>query len=172
MPSSAEVQAATLEKFIEGWRKWTPEGFLDSWSEDCTQQNLPFSSNVPVKTRADAEKLFPILMSLMTNFQVSGRIIVADPGITRILAHVNRQIEIHNIVRDPAQRKAVIYALTKADTPFGPYANEHSLFVWFDETGEKVQKIEEMFDAIVMQNFLPKLEKYKAEQMALAEARA
>ena len=68
------------------------------------------------------------------------------------------------------QGKAVIYAVTKADTPFGPYNNEHSLFLWFDETGENVQKIEEMFDAVVMKDFLPKLEQYVAQQKAQAEA--
>jgi len=54
--------------------------------------------------------------------------------------------------------------MTKADSPFGPYQNEHSLFVWFDESGEKVQKIEEMFDNVVMNEFLPKIQAYVAEQ--------
>ena len=71
MPAAAEVQAATLERFIKGWSGWTPDGFLSTWSNDCTQKTLPFSSEVPIRTRADTEHLFPILMSLMTNFQVS-----------------------------------------------------------------------------------------------------
>lgn len=72
MPAPAEVQAATLEKFIKGWSGWTADGFLASWSNDCTQTTLPFSSAVPVRTRAHTEKLFPVLMSVLTNFQVSG----------------------------------------------------------------------------------------------------
>jgi hypothetical protein len=70
MPAPAEVQAATLEKFIQGWAGWTPDGFLANWSEDCTQKTLPFSSEVPVRTRPDTEQLFPVLMSLMSNFTV------------------------------------------------------------------------------------------------------
>lgn len=63
----------------------------------------------------------------------------------------------HNIVHDAANGKACIYALTKADAPWGPYSNEHALFLWFDETGEKVTKIEELFDTVVMADVMPKM---------------
>lgn len=86
--------------------------------------------------------------------------------VIKILIARIEQLKIHNIVHDTARGKAVIYALTKADTPVGPYSNEHALFIWFDESGKKVQKIEEMFDSVVMKDILPKLEKYKAEQQA------
>jgi hypothetical protein len=56
----------------------------------------------------------------------------------------------------------VIYAIAKADTPFGPYQNEHALFMWFDDAREKVVKIEEMFDTVVMKETLPKLDQYLA----------
>ncbi|EEQ33884.1 hypothetical protein McanCB56680_006474 [Microsporum canis] len=138
MPASAEIQTATLNRFIEGWKGWTPDGFLASWSHDCTQVTLPFSSGVPPHTRASVTKLFPQLMSILTNFQLI----------------------VHNVIHDPAQSKAVIYAITTADSPFGPYKNEQACFVWFDESGEYVTRIEEMFDGVFMQNFLPKLEAY------------
>lgn len=67
---AAGVQAKTLKKYIDGWRGWTVDGFLASWSEDCTQQALPFSSGKPLLTRTNAERLFPHLMSIMTNFEV------------------------------------------------------------------------------------------------------
>jgi hypothetical protein len=70
MPAPAEIQAETLNKFIEKWRGWTADGFLSTWTDDCTQKTLPFSSNVPLRTRADTETLFPVLMGLMSNFQV------------------------------------------------------------------------------------------------------
>ncbi|PHH92986.1 hypothetical protein CDD83_2819 [Cordyceps sp. RAO-2017] len=146
MLATAEAQAATLERFIQGWSGWTPDGFLATWSEDCTQKQLPYRYGVPLRRRKDVEHLFPILMSLMTNFELT----------------------VHNIVHDTAHGKAVIYAATKADTPFGPYENEHSLFVWFDETGGKVQKIEEMFDTLVMQEFQPQIENYLAQLKAQA----
>ncbi|KAI7788173.1 hypothetical protein LA080_012238 [Diaporthe eres] len=144
MPASAEVQAATLDEFIKGWEGWTSRGFLDTWSSSCTQKALPFSENVPIRTKDHMAHLFPILMSLLTDFQLT----------------------VHNVVHDVANGKAVIYALSKANTPIGPYQNEHALFLWFDEDGKKVEKIEEMLDGVFMKDFMPKLEKYIAERDA------
>lgn len=72
MPTSAEVQAATLKKFIEGWRSWVPQNMLTAMSESCTQTTLPFRCGTGnPKPKAELEKLFPILMSTLTNFEVS-----------------------------------------------------------------------------------------------------
>jgi hypothetical protein len=46
-----------------------------------------------------------------------------------------------------------------------PYHNEQAVFVWFDESGENIAKIEEMFDAAFMDEFLPKFHHYMAEKM-------
>lgn len=70
----------------------------------------------------------------------------------------------HNIVHDAAHSKAAIYAITRAETPFGPFGNEHAVFLWFDESGEYVERIEEMFDAVAMKEFLPKISQYVAER--------
>jgi hypothetical protein len=70
MPASLEIQAATLEKFIQGWVGWTPDGFLATWSDDCTQRTLPFSFDAPIRDRPHVEHFFPILMSLLSNFKV------------------------------------------------------------------------------------------------------
>jgi hypothetical protein len=80
------------------------------------------------------------------------------------------QLTVHNVVHDVAGGKAVIYALSKADSPWGPYRNEHALFLWFDESGEKVRKIEELFDTVVMNEFLPKIQQYAAQQKVAANA--
>ncbi|RMZ66352.1 hypothetical protein GMOD_00005490 [Pyrenophora seminiperda CCB06] len=72
MPAPVEVQAATLEKFIEGWKGWTPEGFLASFADNCTQITLPFrNGDGKPKTKAELVGLFPILMSTLSNFKVS-----------------------------------------------------------------------------------------------------
>ncbi|EXJ61958.1 hypothetical protein A1O7_02390 [Cladophialophora yegresii CBS 114405] len=150
MSTQAEVQANTVQRFIDGWRKYTPEAFLATWSSDCTQQTLPFASGTPVRTRQHVEHLFPILMTVMTEFELT----------------------IHNVVHDVPQGQSVIYALTKAQLPFGPYRNEHALFLWFNESRTEIVKIEEMFDAVVMKEVLPKLDQYIAQQRAeVAEAR-
>jgi hypothetical protein len=46
-----------------------------------------------------------------------------------------------------------------------PYHNESAVFLWFDESGQKVEKIEEMFDSAFMEDFLPKFQGYWAEKM-------
>ena len=84
----------------------------------------------------------------------------------------NVQLTVHNIVHDVPQGQSVIYALTKAQLPFGPYRNEHALFLWFNESRTEVVKIEEMFDAVVMKEVLPKLDQYIAQQkQEMASAR-
>ncbi|KAK3327032.1 hypothetical protein B0T19DRAFT_399941 [Cercophora scortea] len=133
MAAATVIQAAKLEKFIEGWAGWTPDGFLSTWSSTCSQITLPFSSNVPPRDRPHVEHLFPILMSIFTNFEVRDGV-----GITRYT--------------------------------FGPYKNEHALFLWFDESGTQVGRIEETFDALVMKEFLPKIQEHVAQQKARAEA--
>lgn len=54
--------------------------------------------------------------------------------------------------------------MTKADTPFGPYSNEQAVFLWFNEEGDKVEKIEEMFDSAFMAEFMPNFREYMAKQ--------
>jgi len=70
MPAPAHVQAATINKLIQGWKDWTPDAFLSVWADNCTQTQLPFSGKVPTRTREHVEHFFPILMSLLTNFEV------------------------------------------------------------------------------------------------------
>ncbi len=59
-------------------------------------------------------------------------------------------------MHDSARGKAAIYATIKADTSFGPYNNEQAVFISFDESGEKVNKIEEMNDTAFRKEFDPK----------------
>ncbi|PPJ60178.1 hypothetical protein CBER1_08989 [Cercospora berteroae] len=145
MIPAAETQAKTLQKYIDGWRGWTVDGFLASWSEQCTQQALPLSSGKPLMTRAEATKLFPHLMSVMSDFKVT----------------------IRNVVHDTAHNKAALYALSESQTPFGLFKNEHAIFLYFDDSGEYVDRIEEMFDALAMKEALPKISAYVAKNNGL-----
>lgn len=78
------------------------------------------------------------------------------------------QLEIHNIVHDSTHSKAVLYCITKADTPFMPYHNEQAVFVWFDDNGQ-INKVEEMFDSAFMNDFMPKFRQYMAEKTEVQE---
>jgi hypothetical protein len=61
-------------------------------------------------------------------------------------------------VHDAAKSKAVIYATSKADTPFGDFkwTNEYAVFVTFTEDGEKRWWIQRSFKNFRKQ-FLNKL---------------
>lgn len=72
----------------------------------------------------------------------------------------NLELTIHNVVHDTAQGKAAIYAVVKADTPFAEYKNEQAVFLTFDESGEKVCRIEEMNDTAFRKDWDPKYYKH------------
>jgi hypothetical protein len=70
MPASAEVQEATLNKFIAGWKEWTPEAWMATWSDDCTQKTLPFTLGIPARTLPEVKFMLPKLMGILKNYEV------------------------------------------------------------------------------------------------------
>ncbi|KUI60106.1 hypothetical protein VP1G_11165 [Cytospora mali] len=143
MPAPAHIQAATLDRFIAGWKKWTPEDYLATWSDDCTQQLMPFSLGVPARSRAEVNVFLPKLMTVLTNYE----------------------LETSRIVHDAANSKAVIYASSKADTLLGDskWKNDFAVFLSFTEDGEKINRMEEMVDTAFYQEFFPRFQKYLKE---------
>ena len=77
---------------------------------------------------------------------------------------------IHEVVHDVPQRKAVVYALSTGKTSFGDWASDYAVFFTFDESGEKIVKLEEMVDSAFMKDFFPKFQGYMREQMAGLQA--
>lgn len=69
MSTVAANQVATLEQFIAGWKKFTPEDWMASWSEDCTQKMLPFTMGVPARPRDEVQVVLPKLMEILTNYE-------------------------------------------------------------------------------------------------------
>ncbi len=67
-------------------------------------------------------------------------------------------------MHDAENSKAVVYAVSKADTPFGDWTNEYAVFFTFDESGEKIAKIEEMVDSAFLNDFFPKFQSFLREQ--------
>ena len=70
MPAPAHIQAATLDRFIAGWKKWTPEDMMATWSDDCVQKMLPLSLGVPPRSVAEVKEILPRLMEILTNYEV------------------------------------------------------------------------------------------------------
>ncbi|KAG0650224.1 Monoogygenase [Hyphodiscus hymeniophilus] len=122
MSSSAETQQVTLDKFIAGWKNWKAEDMIADWSDECTQTVLPFSLGHAPRTRAEVAFTLPKLMGIVSNHELT----------------------IHEVVHDFTRKKAVVYALSKGDTPFGVWRNEYAVFLSFSESGEQIIKFEEM----------------------------
>lgn len=68
--ATAEAQAATLAKFIEGWKEFTAESWTETWTDDCTQNFLPFTMGVPPRTKPEVLKLLPSLLGVLHNYKV------------------------------------------------------------------------------------------------------
>ncbi|KAG6118808.1 hypothetical protein E4U13_008252 [Claviceps humidiphila] len=149
MSPPAEIQADTLKRFIAGWGGWTMESFFATLSDDFTQKPLPLSCGEPARGR---EQLYPLLSSLMTMM-------------------TNFKLTIHNTIHDPSNNTAVVYAVADGDTPFGPYHNEQAVFLWFNSKGDKVDRIEELFDTAFMAEFKPKFKKWALENPGAAAGR-
>ncbi|KAL9078952.1 MAG: hypothetical protein Q9157_002136 [Trypethelium eluteriae] len=143
MPSAAENQGATLEQFIAGWKKFTPDDWTATWSEDCIQKMLPFTLGVPARSRTEVQVVLPKLMEILTNYE----------------------LEICEIVHDVSRSKAVIYATSKANTPFGDFkwTNEYAVFLSFTVDGKQINKVEEMVDTAFYREFFPKFQSYLSE---------
>ena len=71
MSATAAVQAATIDRFIAGWKKLSAKEMLAPWSDDATQQAMPFSLGHPPRTRAQVEANLPKLEQILTNYSVS-----------------------------------------------------------------------------------------------------
>ncbi len=74
------------------------------------------------------------------------------------------KLNIHEIVHDAARSKAAVYAVSKANTPFGDWTNEYAVFFTFDEAGEHIAKIEEMVDSAFLNDFFPKFQNFLKER--------
>lgn len=70
MPAPIEIQAATLQKYIEGWKKWTPSESIATWSDDVTFKQLPLSCGKPSRSRKQLEPRYIMLLENLKNFQV------------------------------------------------------------------------------------------------------
>lgn len=67
-------------------------------------------------------------------------------------------------VFDEHSRQSVAHGFSTATTAIGPYKMEAMIFMKFDETGEKIVKIDEMMDSAYMADFLAKLTAHMQSQ--------
>ena len=78
MPAPADVQAATLQRFLDAWERWSAEEQLALFSDDFTQATLPLRLGIPPRTRAQVEQVLPKLVELVKSYQVRKKITSLD----------------------------------------------------------------------------------------------
>ncbi|KAK0729555.1 hypothetical protein B0H67DRAFT_638157 [Lasiosphaeris hirsuta] len=147
MPSPADAQVATLDKFLAAWQKGSAAETIALWSDDFTQRLLPLSLGRPALTRAQASAALSMMMGKLTNWKT----------------------EIRQVVHDSARGSAAVYTTAVADTPLPGgevWNNEYGVFITFSHDGTKITKIEEMIDTAFFGEFFPKFQRYLAEQPA------
>ena len=77
---------------------------------------------------------------------------------------LSAKLTVHEVLHDAGKNKAAVYCVSKGDTPLGPWALEYAAFLTFNETGDRVARVEEMLDSAFMRDFGPKLGRYFQEQ--------
>lgn len=71
MPGSAEVQRATIDKFIDGWKTKDPQAWISNWTDDCTNTILPFSMKHPGWSKTEVSEVqLPKLFGNLFNWEV------------------------------------------------------------------------------------------------------
>ncbi|KAF2795018.1 hypothetical protein K505DRAFT_374228 [Melanomma pulvis-pyrius CBS 109.77] len=140
MLATAETQEATLQRFIDAWKRWNAEETISVFadSEDFRQVTMPFQMHVPERTRSEVEQTLPYVVRAVRNYHV----------------------RIHRVIHDRQSGEAAIYAVSKGDTPFGPWNMEYAVFLTFTELGDKIARIEEMLDSNHAQWFGPQLQRW------------
>ncbi|PKX92291.1 nuclear transport factor 2 family protein [Aspergillus novofumigatus IBT 16806] len=141
MPAPADIQAATLNKFLAAWREGSAPDTMALWSDDFKQRLLPLSlGESSFRSRDQAALFYPGLVENLRNWE----------------------LHIKEIVHDSARGTAAVYATSQADTPFSgeKWTNEYAIFLSFSEDGTKVCRLEEMMDSAFYQSFVPKFQRY------------
>ncbi|KAG7038467.1 S-adenosyl-L-methionine-dependent methyltransferase [Colletotrichum scovillei] len=145
---TASSQAATIEKFIDGWKRWNASEMLAVFADDFTQVTLPFGLGVPERKRDAVERALPALVGIVSNYKLT----------------------IHEVLHDAAKSKAAVYAVSTGESPFGPWEMEYAAFLHFSKAGDKIVRLEEMLDSAFTKDFAPKFQKYLQDRQAECRA--
>lgn len=66
-----DAQHATLDKFIDAWKRSSAADMVATWSDECTQRTLPFSLGHGARTPAEVMGTLPVLQKAVNEYQVS-----------------------------------------------------------------------------------------------------
>ncbi|ROW15308.1 hypothetical protein VPNG_03042 [Cytospora leucostoma] len=127
---------------IEAYRSWDIERIMAYRTDDCTQEVIPKSLKQTPQDNATYRKYFASIVPLFQDFQPT----------------------IHEIVEDERENKAFIWVSSKGETVIGPYGNEYTILLYFNDAGDKVEKIVEFVDSAYTKEFFTRLAKHTAKR--------
>lgn len=73
------------------------------------------------------------------------------------------QPEIHELVEDERGNKVMMWVSSKAHSLIGSYGNEYTMLLYFNEAGNKVNKIVEFVDSAYVKEFFTRLGAHMAK---------
>ena len=71
MSAPVEIQARTLTRFLDAWKKWSAEDWLTIFADDITQVTIPFALGMLPRSRAEVERTLPALVATVQSYEVS-----------------------------------------------------------------------------------------------------
>jgi hypothetical protein len=73
MLATTEAQAATLDRFIDAWKRWNAEEMISVFaeSEDFRQVTMPFQMGMPERNRSEVQQTLPYVVRAVSNYDVS-----------------------------------------------------------------------------------------------------
>lgn len=126
---------------IEAYRAWDIERIMAYRTDDCTHLILPRSLKREPKNNASYRQYFASIMPAFQDFQP----------------------EIHEIVEDERENKVMMWVSSKAQSLIGPYGNEYTMLLYFNEAGDRVNKIVEFVDSAYVKDFFIRLGAHMAK---------
>ncbi|KAK3684537.1 hypothetical protein LTR37_020179 [Vermiconidia calcicola] len=133
----------TTQATIDGYRKFEIDAIMAPRADDCVYEALPKSMGAPALDNESYREFFSTqVIPLFEDFKV-----VVD-----------------SLIYDAEARKSVLYGRSTAISPVGPYDMELCLILSFNEMGEKVVRMQEMFDSATYTSFMAKVKQYAEAQ--------
>ena len=71
MSAPADIQANTLQQFLDAWKRWNAEDWLNIFADDMTQVTMPFALGMAPRPRAEVEQTLPALVATVQSYEVS-----------------------------------------------------------------------------------------------------
>ncbi|KAI1317017.1 hypothetical protein F5Y16DRAFT_160305 [Xylariaceae sp. FL0255] len=129
---------------VDAYNKWSLDTIMAVRADNCIHQVLPRTLGRQEMDNATYAGYFGAMIPHFKDFTVT----------------------VDDIFEDAQENKVVIWARSTAETEIGPYANEYSLMLYFNEAGDKVTKFLEFVDSQNSIIFFPKLREHIAKKAA------